>query len=236
MATPIPSGPGIIFVQFKLRESSEISQELLEKWYDEVHIPDVLATGGVKSAWRWKAADPEYTKQDLVLYKLPDMAFIQGPEFRSIKQTSDILPRGETIMNFVAFELRFYSLVQLFETEKQPEDATSTIITACMEPAAGGAAELDSWYRDEHNRQMAEEPGWKRTTRFRVAGQLYDNTPADDAPSFLTIHEFGDGNKIGKQVLPLDPITDWTKKVMGSAKSIDAAVYHKVKSFGKAAE
>ncbi|KAF2491046.1 hypothetical protein BU16DRAFT_517062 [Lophium mytilinum] len=231
----VPTGPGIIVSRFKLRDSSEVSQELLEKWYDEVHIPDVLATGGVKSAWRWKAADPEYGNQNMVLYKLPDLTFINDPKFQAIGMTSDLLPGSRSMLDFTAFDLRFYTMEQLFQTEHQPEDATSTIVWAAMEPAEGGAAELDSWYRDEHNQQMSKEPGWKRTTRFKIVGQLHDITPANDAPSFLTIHEFGDGHKIGTKVLPLEPKTEWTKKVMGSAKTIDAGVYHKVKSFGKAA-
>ena len=52
----------------------------------------------------------------------------------------------------------------------------------------------------------------------------------------MAIHEFGDGHKIGKDVQPLDPITDWTKRAMSQAKAIEAAVYQKAKSFGKAAE
>jgi hypothetical protein len=83
---------------------------------------------------------------------------------------------------------------------------------------------------------MSAEPGWKRTTRFKLVGQLLDFEPISGAPSALAIHEFGEGHKIGKKVLPLEPITVWTKKVIGAAKAIDAGVYHKVKSFGKAAE
>jgi len=236
MASPSPTGPGIIVVRFKLRDSSDISQDLLEKWYDEVHIPDVLTTGGVKSAWRWKAADPEYGNQNMVLYKLPDLAFMQDPKFQSIPITSDLLPSGEPMTKHTEFEIRTYSLVQLYQLEVQPEDATSTIISACMEPAPDGEADLDAWYREEHNQQMSMEPGWKRTTRFKLVSQLLDFEPISGAPSTLTIHEFGEGHTIGKKVLPLEPITAWTEKVMGATKAIDAGVYHKVKSFGKAAE
>ena len=53
---------------------------------------------------------------------------------------------------------------------------------------------------------------------------------ADDAPSFLALHEFDEGNKLGKDVVPLDPLTDWTKRVIDAAQTVDGAVYHKVGS------
>lgn len=102
-----------------------------------------------------------------------------------------------------------------------------------MEPGEGGEADLDAWYREEHNQQMSEQPGWKRTTRFNLLFQQRNDAKESQRLSFLAIHEFGEGHKIGKDVEPLDPITDWTKKAMSEAKSIEAAVYHKVKSFGK---
>lgn len=104
-----------------------------------------------------------------------------------------------------------------------------------MEPQPGGEADLEAWYRDEHNQQMSEQPGWKRTTRFNLLFQHKRNGQEGTAPSFLAIHEFGDGHKLGKDVEPLDPMTDWTERCMSQAKAIDAAIYRKEKSFGAAA-
>ncbi|OCL14285.1 hypothetical protein AOQ84DRAFT_281396 [Glonium stellatum] len=227
---PSLSGPGIIFIFFRLRDSSQASQAIIEKWYDEVHIPAMVASGGIPLAWRWKAANPDYEKPNLVIYKLPDLAFLQSDEYRSANKKSETVPDVGPIGQLVEIETRLYQMVQLFETEKQPKDAFPTILSAAMEPSLGGAADLDSWYRDEHNQQMSEQPGWKRTTRFRIGFQVKDGKPADDAPSFLAIHEFGEGNKIGKDVVPLEPITDWTKRVLESCRAIDGAVYHKVGS------
>lgn len=195
-----------------------------------MHIPGMVASSGIASAWRWQAANPDYGKPNLVIYKVPDLAFLQSDEYKSAKKKSDTLPDAGLIDQFVESETRLYQLVQLFETEKQPEDAFPTIISAAIEPARGGAADLDSWYRDEHNQQMSEQPGWKRTTRFRLGFQVKDGKIADDAPSFLALHEFGEGNKIGKDVIPLDPLTDWTKRVIDAAQTVDGAVYYKVGS------
>jgi hypothetical protein len=101
-----------------------------------------------------------------------------------------------------------------------------------MQPAKGGDSDLDAWYRDEHNQQMSEQPGWRRTTRFNLLHQLASSGQKSEELSFLAIHEFGNDNKLGTTVQALEPISDWTKKVMGEAKMIDAAIYYKQESFG----
>lgn len=97
-----------------------------------------------------------------------------------------------------------------------------------MQPAPGGEADLDAWYREEHNEQMSKEPGWKRTIRYRLLSQSRNDEKKPDGLDFLAIHEFGEGNQLGKEVKPLEPITDWTRKAMSECKAIDAAIYYKV--------
>lgn len=104
-----------------------------------------------------------------------------------------------------------------------------------MQPQPGGEADLDAWYRDEHNQQMSEQPGWKRTTRFSLLSHHGSIGKKSEELSFLAIHEFGEGNKLGIDVEALEPISDWTKKVMGEAKAIDAGIYYKTKALGKGA-
>jgi hypothetical protein len=105
---------------------------------------------------------------------------------------------------------------------------------AMMQPAKGGESDLDAWYRDEHNQQMSEQPGWWRTSRFSLLHQFVSggHRQKSEELSFLAIHEFGNGNQLGTNVEALEPISDWTKKVMSNAKSIDAAIYHKQKVLG----
>jgi len=98
-----------------------------------------------------------------------------------------------------------------------------------MQPRTGGEADLDAWYREEHNQQMSEQPGWWRTTRYSLLSQDSSDGHYGSELSFLAVHEFREGNKLGQDVTALEPISDWTKKVMSEAKAIDAAIYHKQK-------
>lgn len=47
----------------------------------------------------------------------------------------------------------------------------------------------------------------------------------------MTMYEFDESNKLGQDVKALDPMTDWTKKVMGNCSKIEAAIYEKIGEF-----
>lgn len=102
-------------------------------------------------------------------------------------------------------------------------------------PSADSSDELDRWYREEHNEQMSYEPGWIRSSRYKLVVQIKSPSPVGDprpdAPEWMTIHEFGVGNKLGSKVEPLDPISDWTRKVMGDMKSIEAYNWKNIGNF-----
>ncbi|KAF2117679.1 hypothetical protein BDV96DRAFT_517369 [Lophiotrema nucula] len=234
-ATPLWSGPGLIQVFFTQTDTS-VSEETILKWLDEEHIPALMATGVAKSGWRHKAADSAYSKPHMLLYKVPDLSSVLSGKLETVPRTSDLFPDGKPIDDFVTVESKVFTFVQLYEPTKQPEDAGNTIIMAAMEPSPGGEADLEAWYRDEHNEQMSKEPGYKRTARFSLLAQNRTDGKESERISFLAIHEFGEGHKIGKDVKPLDPMTEWTKRCMSNAKAIDAAIYNKQKVFGAAAE
>jgi hypothetical protein len=99
-----------------------------------------------------------------------------------------------------------------------------------MQPGAGGEKDLDAWYRDEHNEQMSKEPGYKRTIRCNPVFQTR-NVGKPGGLDFVAFHQFGEGNKVGTEVEPLDPMTEWTKRCMGACTSIDAAVFRKERTF-----
>ncbi|KAF2642263.1 hypothetical protein P280DRAFT_262017 [Massarina eburnea CBS 473.64] len=230
------SGPGIMQSFISLKPGTKLSQETLEKWFEEEYIPAILDTGIVTSAVTWKAADPEYKHQGMVIYKVPDLTPVKEGKLKddAVSRKSSLFPTDGPVDDFIEFESRILSLNQYFEVEKQPE--ATKIIYAALQPAPGGEADLDAWYREEHNEQMSKEPGYKRTTRFRQLLHMRNDGKTPSGLDFVAIHEFGEGNKLGKVAGPLDPITDWTKRCMSESQAIDVAVFTKVKSFGKAAE
>lgn len=121
-AKPNPfSGPGIVQSFIKLRKDSQLSEEVLWKWWDGVYIPALLETGVVKSAWRWKAANQDYDKQHMIIYKIPEMAEVAAQKLRGVPRTSDMFPTSGPVDDFTELEVRCLTLTQLYETAKQPE-------------------------------------------------------------------------------------------------------------------
>jgi hypothetical protein len=115
------SGPGVVVTALTIPPTSKLSQETLSKWLDEIYLPAVIDTGVVRSAWRFKAANPDHGKQNLVFLKIPDLAPVQTGKLQAVSRTSDTFPSSEPIDAFVDSESRIFSFQELFETEKQPE-------------------------------------------------------------------------------------------------------------------
>ncbi|KAH7094603.1 hypothetical protein FB567DRAFT_510576 [Paraphoma chrysanthemicola] len=227
------SGCGVILSFFKVRESSKVSEEALYTWFNEEFTPALLATGAVKSATLYKAANPSYDKQQLLLYNVSDLAAIQAGRLSGVARSSKLSLFEGSIDDHVEFEWRIYSFAQLYETAVHSEEVAPTILLAMMQPAQGGEAELDAWYREEHNQQMSEQTGWLRTTRFSLVGQNSSSGQTSGELSFLAIHAFEQSNQLGNEVQALEPMSDWTKKIMSEAQAIDAAIYHKQKEPAK---
>lgn len=110
-----------------------------------------------------------------------------------------------------------------------PDNPAQTLLVALMQPAPGGAAELDAWYREEHNEQMSQQPGWLRTCRYSLVAQQGSGSEMGKEKQLfcLAIHEFEEKNELGDTVKALEPVSEWTRKVMSESEGIDAAIYRK---------
>jgi hypothetical protein len=118
---PQLSGPGIILSASHITKPDQLSDETFNKWYNEVHIRDVLATGGVPNATRFRHADPKAAIPYLAVYTVPDLAIIHSEKFRSIPMRHPMLPNGGNIHEFANFDTRFYQLIQTDPETKQQD-------------------------------------------------------------------------------------------------------------------
>jgi hypothetical protein len=116
MAAAAMKGPGILYVNSKIARTDILNEESYMKWYGEDHIPEIIETSGIKSALRFKNIDPNVDKPFLVMYPMPDIAFTQGDEFRKIKVHSDLLPGGGPIYDLADIDVRYYGLMQKYES------------------------------------------------------------------------------------------------------------------------
>ncbi|KAI4630627.1 hypothetical protein J4E80_001565 [Alternaria sp. BMP 0032] len=182
---------------------------------DKITLLSTAITGnvlGIKTAKHYKAANTEYAKQHLFVCETEDLERV------NIKQMLKFLD-GENVGG--EWDVRAYSEVQIFGPKKTG---------ALMQPSPTGAEDLDAWYREEHNQQTSEQPGWLRTCRYALVSQESGSSDEDGKKqelSFLAIHEFGEGEQLGDTVKAFEPVSEWTMKVMKDAVGIDAAIYRR---------
>jgi hypothetical protein len=112
MTASDPRGPGLLYVNSKI-DSAKISPEVFTKWYEDEHIPDILRSSGMNSAYRYYTNPKEKAPNSrpyLALYPLEDVFFLQTEEFNSIPVHSDLVPSsGRCIFDVADFDVRYYT-------------------------------------------------------------------------------------------------------------------------------
>ena len=94
----------------RVRSPPRISVDGFHAWYDNVHVPDVLKTSAVSTAYRYHAASETASWPFLAIYPVHDLPqFTTKGEYTSIPFTSDALP-GPTHSCFdvAQFDIRAY--------------------------------------------------------------------------------------------------------------------------------
>jgi hypothetical protein len=114
-------GPGLLYVNSKIENPDILTESQFLKWYTQDHIPEIIATSGVNSAFRFKSPDEKAEKPYLALYPMEDIAFTQGDEFKKISVHSDLLPNRGPIYDLADFDTRYYGLVQTYAPKGAPK-------------------------------------------------------------------------------------------------------------------
>jgi hypothetical protein len=111
-------GPGMLYVTSKISRPDIMSEETYMKWYDEDHIAEIMETSGISDAYRYIDTDKSADKPYLAFYPMADIAFTQGPEFKTIKVKSDLLPGTGLCYDLADIDVRYYGLTGKSGTRK----------------------------------------------------------------------------------------------------------------------
>jgi len=113
-------GPGILFVRSRISPSANeiLSEPTFLAWYDNEHIPEVVSTSGVDSAFRFidihKSApigNEQNPKPFLACYPMEDLAFTLGDEFKNIGFRSSALPGSGVIYDLADMDVSYLGIV-----------------------------------------------------------------------------------------------------------------------------
>ncbi|KAF1989539.1 hypothetical protein K402DRAFT_460895 [Aulographum hederae CBS 113979] len=202
--TPSLTGPGLIYATSR-----------------DLSTPSNIKSIPIAFSAHYKCKDAaEEQKKYLGLYHMQDLRVLGVGVRERLEGAIGVL--GKDV------DVRAYREIQVYG--RDGNDVPHTIISASMQPTPAGGPDLDAWYRDEHNEQMSRERGYVRTRRYRLVHQIKPQgaTECSDAPEWLGLHEFEEENPWGDTVVPLDPMSEWTKKVMAAQERIEAGMYVKV--------
>jgi len=156
------SGKGLMFVNSRIT-SPLLDEATFLKWYDEDHIPEILATGGMPTAIRFIDEGARAQLKDhgndspspaarpyLHVYPVQDVAFFRTSQFADIGVTSDLLPGSKLVYDLADFDVRFYNLVQVYDpTNKGPRHTRSMLYAHLALKEGYPEEDLERWYREE---------------------------------------------------------------------------------------
>ncbi|EUC46280.1 hypothetical protein COCMIDRAFT_93314 [Bipolaris oryzae ATCC 44560] len=210
MRNPI-SGPGILFVRSRIAPTSHLllSESTYLAWYDTEHIPDVLSTRDITSAFRYidvsktsPVGDSRNPTPFLACYPMPDLAFTQSEEFRGISVKGKTLPGSGVVYDVADFEISYLGFRGA--TARKGDRRAKFIVTAGIRPdEEPGEKEVMEFF-EKQTAVISKTPHYIRTLQFKL---LYARTnaqsralkglPTIDEPhpepsTWLAIHEFAD--------------------------------------------
>lgn len=84
-------------------------------WYDNIHIPDVIATSGQKTALRYASLNPNAEWRYLVVYPVNDILFSETEEFDNIRKGGHKELHYKDFAELAALDLRISERVSVFE-------------------------------------------------------------------------------------------------------------------------
>lgn len=114
---------GIIAAFSKNASQDIISDDALMSWYDEIHIPDVIATSGMRTALRFEAINPEAKYRWLVVYPVNDIGFAATEEFDKIPKGGHKEIGGREFTDLAELDLRIGARTQVIESNASKKGA-----------------------------------------------------------------------------------------------------------------
>ncbi|TNC22114.1 hypothetical protein [Amycolatopsis alkalitolerans] len=160
---------GLLFV---LAEPGVVPEDEFHDWYDREHAPARLSVPGIRSGYRYRAADGARPGW-LAWYEL-DLEALHSEAYQAIRRRS---PREQSVVDRLeTLDRRVYELID----DEGTRAAGAPVVVSVALSTTDGAG-LDAWYREEHIPRLLTVPGWRRVRRYRrVEGP---------GPDLLAFHE-----------------------------------------------
>lgn len=99
--------PGLLYVNSRIT-SPTLTPSTFNAWYTQEHIPDILASKGITSAFRYRNIDPSALRPYLALYPVTNLGFLGSEEYKKIPVRSERYFGGRGAFEVAEFDTRYY--------------------------------------------------------------------------------------------------------------------------------
>lgn len=158
------------------------------KWYDEVHLPDLLEVPQITAARRFKLAGPANKNQPDAQYLAVYEIDSDDPEAVRKTAMTEHSPKwrdaGRVIDCIASVAQTTFTGIGAHQTSSGTAKAALLVMSACTDPAR--EAEFNKWYDEIHIPDVTATPHIYAGQRYKLAGSPSKTEP--DA-RYLAVYE-----------------------------------------------
>ena len=182
-----PVGAAVLQIRWMLPEER---RGVFESWYDEVHLPEMLAVPGVLAARRFIRVMTGFSSPTdygpVIIYQLRSADVADGEDLRAMTAAA---PDARTL-SAVGGLRHSRTVFRLLETAKSgtQRPVGNALLHVLMSVRPASQDLFDRWYESEHLPQMRAVPGVHDGSRYVVDTRLSDNGPPQGM-RYLTVYE-----------------------------------------------
>ena len=174
---PDKKGTGLLMVWVDVPNDKE---EDFNRWYNEEHLPELLAIPGVLNAARYEAV--KSGPKHLACYELESPAVVDTPAFANRPRTEWAERTGPRVVGANLIN-NVYEMIH--PAQLSPEIAQSDMAQALqigrMDPVAGMEDEWNNWYSNVYVPNYNKVPGCIRGRRWKCV---------KGSPGYSVVYEF----------------------------------------------
>lgn len=215
-------------VLFTLRTDIEPAvEDEFNAWYDEEHIPELLAVPGMLTGTRYRAlvGEPKY----LAIYDARDIGVFDQPEFRRVRPTDPgATPRSKAV--FPSFRNIHRGTYEHLITLPQPEPAdlrrARALLLMGLEVSPLHEEEFNDWYNLEHLPALVGTPGVVRARRFRLhpQGRRNEGSPC----RYVALYDLERPEVWNSDAWKLRRASMWSDRMAGLFTRREADLYERI--------
>jgi hypothetical protein len=177
-----------------------------------------------------KAVSAKASPASLLVYVDTDEAFQATlQKLRALLEYGEIA-KSATGTQILHWSLSTYACIQFHEPKRSRDIAGKCAVVVAIDPATGQDGDVDAWYRKEHLNQLSTSPLFLRCRRYTriMDPSSIEQDSMDSRVKFLAVHDYTSVQALFDHSVTKGQLveeTEWTRRVMDGAKSVERTIW-----------